>query len=295
MSERKAINKYYPPDYDPVEAERIARSMSKKLKNANKSESTIRLMTPFSMRCTKCDEYISKSRKFNGKKKTLDEKYLDSIKIYRFTIRCPQCANPISFRTDPKSADYVMESGGVRNYIKRQEEEKKAQDETLEETLKRLAKEKEEEEELKQNKGKSEDKSKDKMALLEEKLAKLQQQQKDVKDLEQMIQNNKAKYETSNMLGKISKPKNNAKLEQQNLDAIAESAFAKFRSHNSISTNDDKSETTAVQNTDTFSQLQSRSNLPELKNTSMEAKQKPTKIKLKVKRNTLGIVKRQRK
>lgn len=196
MSERKAINKYYPPDYNPLEAEKAARKLSKKLKNANKDVVSIRLMTPFSMRCIKCEEFLPQSRKFNGKKELLPDRYLNNIKIYRLTIRCPRCANAISFRTDPKSADYVMEAGGVRNYIKKDEEAKKGKDETIDETLERLAKEQEEEEKEKEkieNKNlrtKHNNTGEDKMAALEERLVKIQKEQESAEEIEKLRKEN---------------------------------------------------------------------------------------------------------
>jgi len=38
------------------------------------------------------------------------------IQRFRFYIKCTDCARPITFLTDPKNADYEMESGGTRNY-----------------------------------------------------------------------------------------------------------------------------------------------------------------------------------
>lgn len=44
-----------------------------------------------------------------------DGKYL-GIQRYRFYIKCGGCSRPLTFLTDPKNADYEMESGGTRNY-----------------------------------------------------------------------------------------------------------------------------------------------------------------------------------
>lgn len=101
MAERKVLSKYYPPDFDPS----AIASSSKRSRKDGKAESKLsasRLMTPFSMKCTHCGEFIPKGRKFNARKQTLDERYL-SIPIYRFHIRCTRCSGEITFRTDPKS------------------------------------------------------------------------------------------------------------------------------------------------------------------------------------------------
>ncbi|KAK1760994.1 CWC16 protein [Echria macrotheca] len=110
MSERKVLTKYYPPDFDPSLVGR-----SRGPKQAGPKVQTVRLMAPFSFRCTACGEYMYKGRKFNARKETPpDEKYL-SIQVFRFYIRCTRCSNEIVFRTDPKNQDYVMERGAKRN------------------------------------------------------------------------------------------------------------------------------------------------------------------------------------
>lgn len=101
MAERKVLSKYYPPDFDPSAIERSSKRSRKDGKNEPKVSAS-RLMTPFSMKCTHCGEYIPKGRKFNARKETLEERYL-SIAIFRFYIRCTRCSGEITFRTDPKS------------------------------------------------------------------------------------------------------------------------------------------------------------------------------------------------
>jgi len=135
MSERKAINKYYPPDFDPS---KIIKK-KKKVKTGSASLPTITLMTPFSMKCNNCGFYIPKSRKFNARKETLNEDYLGQ-KYVRFHIRCPQCASEVMFRTDPKSGSFVIEFGAKKNYDSGNTNQQ-MKDEKLEETLERLEKE----------------------------------------------------------------------------------------------------------------------------------------------------------
>lgn len=120
MSERKVINKYIPPNFDPA---RIPKRHGPKGK-----QHTVRLMAPFSMRCNSCGEYIYKGRKFNARKETVENSEYLGIRIYRFYIRCPQCAAEITYKTDPKNADYECEQGAKRNFEpwreERQEEER---------------------------------------------------------------------------------------------------------------------------------------------------------------------------
>ncbi|KAL1921145.1 uncharacterized protein VTP21DRAFT_10861 [Calcarisporiella thermophila] len=116
MSERKVLNKYYPPDFDPSKIPRLRREKNQQHK--------VRLMAPFSMRCETCGEYIYKGKKFNARKETVEgEQYL-SIKIFRFYIRCPRCSAEITFKTDPKNTDYVAELGASRNFEPWRDEER---------------------------------------------------------------------------------------------------------------------------------------------------------------------------
>lgn len=116
MSERKVLNKYIPPNFDP-------NKIPKGLGGPKPKQHTVRLMAPFSMRCNTCGEFIYKGRKFNARKETVEEEMYLTIKIYRFYVRCPQCGSEITFKTDPKNADYVAEQGAKRNFEPWREEE----------------------------------------------------------------------------------------------------------------------------------------------------------------------------
>jgi hypothetical protein len=67
------------------------------------------------MRCTSCGEFIYKGRKFNARKETAEERYLD-LPIYRFYIKCTRCSGEIVFKTDPRTMDYICERGAKRNF-----------------------------------------------------------------------------------------------------------------------------------------------------------------------------------
>lgn len=92
------------------------------------------------MKCTSCGEYIYKGRKFNARKETTDEKYLN-IPIYRFYIRCTRCSSEITFKTDPKNMDYTCERGAKRNFESWRDPTSKELQETDEERLDRLERE----------------------------------------------------------------------------------------------------------------------------------------------------------
>jgi len=76
----------------------------------------IRYMLPMSMRCNTCGAYAPIGTKYNMRvEKVKDERYL-GIAIFRFYFKCLLCYAQISFKTDPKTADYVVDEGATRNY-----------------------------------------------------------------------------------------------------------------------------------------------------------------------------------
>lgn len=108
MSERKVLNKYYPPDFDPSKIPRV--------KGSKNRQFTVRLMAPCNMKCYTCGEYIAKGKKFNARKEDVENQSYLGIRIYRFYIKCPGCISEISFRTDPETTDYIIEAGAHRNF-----------------------------------------------------------------------------------------------------------------------------------------------------------------------------------
>ncbi|CAI6293642.1 unnamed protein product [Periconia digitata] len=142
MSERKVLSKYYPPDFDPSKLVR-----QRGPKQVGPKVQTVRLMAPFSMKCTHCGEFIYKGRKFNARKETTDEKYY-KITIFRFYIRCTRCSGEITFKTDPRNMDYECEKGAKRNFEPWREA--KLNEETEEERLDRLEREEAERDAMKE-------------------------------------------------------------------------------------------------------------------------------------------------
>lgn len=109
MAERKVLNKYYPPDFDPTKLRRFEKKTARKMCN-------VRMMLPMSVRCYTCGNYLYIGTKFNMKVETVkDEDYL-GIKVHRFYFKCTQCYAEITFKTDPKNHDYVAEWGASRNH-----------------------------------------------------------------------------------------------------------------------------------------------------------------------------------
>lgn len=110
MGERKVLNKYIPADFDPKLVPRGTKPKDDLV--------PVRMMLPFSIQCSSCSSFLYRGRKFNSKKEPVsgaEGKYL-GIQRFRFYIKCTDCSRPITFLTDPKNADYEMESGATRNY-----------------------------------------------------------------------------------------------------------------------------------------------------------------------------------
>ena len=108
MGERKVMNKYFPPDFDPRFIPKRPSIRGQQIK--------IRFMLPCSVQCTVCGQFIYAGKKFNARKEeAVGFAYL-GIRVWRFYIHCTSCSCEIALRTDPKNSDYVVEAGANRNF-----------------------------------------------------------------------------------------------------------------------------------------------------------------------------------
>ena len=201
MSERKVLNKYYPPDFDPSKIPRNKEPRNKTF--------TIRLMAPCNMRCTTCGEYVYKGRKFNARKEDVDDMNHLGLRIYRFYIKCTACLSEISFRTDPENTDYVLEAGATRNFEALAKAEKQAEKE-----------EKEYQEELKTNP----------MKLLEERTEASKNEMDRMEALEELQELNKrmVKIDYDSMLSKYDRIREEeARKQEEDDESFVKNVFGK--------------------------------------------------------------------
>lgn len=119
MGERKNVNKYISPDFDPAKIPRRRQPKNQQMK--------VRAMLPMSIRCNTCGNYVYQGTKSNSRKEdVIGERYLGRMQIYRFYTKCTRCSSEIAYKTDPKNLDYVVESGARRNFEPWRAEEEKA-------------------------------------------------------------------------------------------------------------------------------------------------------------------------
>ncbi|KAK9774361.1 putative Splicing factor YJU2 [Seiridium cardinale] len=109
MSDRQVIQEYYPPGFDP---NRISRTRKRPQLGPKFEE--CQWVVPFTVRCSRCGDYVYKGRRSDARKETTGEKY-KSLPVTRLHIRCPSCSSAISFKIRFQTGDYVCDSGAQRS------------------------------------------------------------------------------------------------------------------------------------------------------------------------------------
>lgn len=119
MAERKATNKYYPPDWDPSKGSANKYQGSHHLRSRAKKISegvlVVRFAMPFDIWCMECKNHIAMGVRYNAEKSKVGNYY--TTPIYRFQMKCRLCDNHFVIKTDPSKFDYVIVSG-ARKKIK---------------------------------------------------------------------------------------------------------------------------------------------------------------------------------
>ncbi|XP_025109725.1 coiled-coil domain-containing protein 130 homolog [Pomacea canaliculata] len=116
MGERKGVNKYYPPDYDPSKGslnkwigQHPLRDRARKI---HKGILVIRFEMPYNIWCNGCNNHIGMGVRYNAEKSKVGNYY--TTPIYKFRMKCHLCDNYFEIQTDPKNHDYVILEGARR-------------------------------------------------------------------------------------------------------------------------------------------------------------------------------------
>ncbi|KAK5584388.1 hypothetical protein RB653_005999 [Dictyostelium firmibasis] len=113
MAERKSMNKYYPPDWDPskgsINQYRGQHHLRDRAKKIDQGILVIRFEMPFSVWCLACENHIGMGVRFNAEKKAIDKYF--TTNIYSFKMKCHICSNQFEIQTDPKNTEYKIING----------------------------------------------------------------------------------------------------------------------------------------------------------------------------------------
>ncbi|XP_059078328.1 coiled-coil domain-containing protein 130 homolog [Tigriopus californicus] len=116
MGERKGVNKYYPPDYDPRKGGLNkflgTHALRERASKIHLGILTIRFEMPYNIWCEGCKNHIGMGVRYNAEKKKVGMYY--TTPVYQFRMKCHLCDNYIEIKTDPANLDYEIISGARR-------------------------------------------------------------------------------------------------------------------------------------------------------------------------------------
>ncbi|GAB1601134.1 coiled-coil domain-containing protein 130-like [Argonauta hians] len=116
MAERKAVNRYYPPGWDPSKGSINkyvgSHPLRERARKLNQGILVIRFELPYNIWCGGCNSHVGMGVRYNAEKKKTGNYY--STPIYTFRMKCHLCDNYFEIQTDPKNHDYVILSGARR-------------------------------------------------------------------------------------------------------------------------------------------------------------------------------------
>lgn len=124
MADRKAINKYYPPDWDPSKSGSInkynkSHPLRHRAKKIDQGILVVRFELPFNIWCLKCDNHIAMGVRYNAEKTKVGNYY--STPIHKFRMKCHLCDNYFEIQTDPAKFDYTILKGARKQIIQSEE------------------------------------------------------------------------------------------------------------------------------------------------------------------------------
>ncbi|XP_072018317.1 probable splicing factor YJU2B [Amphiura filiformis] len=117
MSDRKAVNRYYPPDFDPskhksINKYRNSHPLRERAKKLSQGILVIRFEMPYNIWCEGCGNHVGMGVRYNAEKKKVGNYY--TTPIYQFKMKCHLCDNYYVIETDPQNCDYKIIKGARR-------------------------------------------------------------------------------------------------------------------------------------------------------------------------------------
>ncbi|PIK45203.1 putative coiled-coil domain-containing protein [Apostichopus japonicus] len=117
MAERKQVNKYYPPDFDPRKHKNLDKyhnthALRERAKKIDQGILVIRFEMPYDIWCEGCKIHIAMGVRYNAEKRKMG--YYYSTPIYRFRMKCHLCENYFEIETDPMNCNYKIMFGAQR-------------------------------------------------------------------------------------------------------------------------------------------------------------------------------------
>ncbi|XP_077500434.1 coiled-coil domain-containing protein 130 homolog [Amblyomma americanum] len=116
MAERKAVNKYYPPEWTPSQGSinkfRNSHPLRDRARKLHLGILVIRFEMPYNIWCDGCGNHIGTGVRYNAEKSKVGMYY--STPIYKFRMKCHLCNNHFEIKTDPQNMDYEIISGARR-------------------------------------------------------------------------------------------------------------------------------------------------------------------------------------
>ena len=103
QGERKGVNKYYPPDYDPSKGGlnkfQGTHALRERARKLHLGILIIRFEMPYNIWCEGCKNHIGMGVRYNAEKTKVGMYY--STPVYQFKMKCVYCPTHIIMKTDP--------------------------------------------------------------------------------------------------------------------------------------------------------------------------------------------------
>lgn len=113
MADRRATNKYYPPDWDPskgsINKYQNTHHLRSRAKKLHEGVLVVRFEMPYDVWCLGCKNHVAMGVRFNAEKSKVGNYY--TTPVYRFNMKCRFCDNYFVIQTDPSKFDYALLSG----------------------------------------------------------------------------------------------------------------------------------------------------------------------------------------